>query len=78
MDVPYTIAVVSAVVVLWLVLIVYGMVKGKRLSAPNCPDCGRELSLIRKPTSFRQAIWGGWTCPTCGCHVDRWGLRISQ
>ncbi len=77
MDIGYALVVISAVVVLFLVLIAYGAVKRKRLSPPTCPDCGRELCLIRKPTSIKQVIWGGWTCPACGCHVDRWELPLS-
>ena len=77
MDIPYTVAVLSAVVMAWLALIVYGRIKGKTLTSPTCPKCGGELSIIGKPVSIRQAIWGGWTCPACGFHIDRWGLPVS-
>ena len=34
--------------------------------------------MVRKPTSFRQAAWGGWTCSKCGCEIDKWGIEIPQ
>jgi hypothetical protein len=39
----------------------------------NCPRCGTPLPVIRKPASLEQAAWGGWTCPKCGCKVDKFG-----
>jgi transposase len=26
---------------------------------------------------LKQALWGGWTCPNCGCEVDRQGNAIE-
>jgi membrane associated rhomboid family serine protease len=42
-----------------------------------CPRCTAELPPYRRPASFKQALWGGWTCPNCGCHVDRQGHAIE-
>ncbi len=39
----------------------------------NCPRCGTKLPMIRKPASKEETLWGGWTCPNCGCKVDRYG-----
>jgi hypothetical protein len=39
----------------------------------SCPRCGERLPMIRKPTSSGEAMWGGWTCPKCGCKVDKHG-----
>ena len=39
----------------------------------NCPRCGTPLPMIRKPASRDEKLWGGWTCPNCGCKVDRYG-----
>jgi hypothetical protein len=39
----------------------------------NCPRCGTKLPMIRKPSSKEETLWGGWTCPNCGCKVDRYG-----
>jgi hypothetical protein len=41
-----------------------------------CPNCGDAAPTVRKPASFPQALWGGWTCKECGCEFDKWGRRI--
>lgn len=40
-----------------------------------CSECGSPLPRItvRIPTSWRQALWGGWTCAECGFDLDKWG-----
>ena len=43
----------------------------------NCPHCGTPLPMIRKPTSVEEGMWGGWTCPQCGCKVDKYGREIA-
>lgn len=41
---------------------------------PTCPECGKKLSaFFRIPTSWTEATYGGWTCPDCGCRLDRRG-----
>jgi hypothetical protein len=42
----------------------------------TCPHCAAELPAYRRPTSLQQALWGGWTCPNCGCDIDRRGQPI--
>ena len=42
-----------------------------------CPDCGDALPKFRRPRNWRQRLWGGWTCPNCGCEVDRKGKKVS-
>lgn len=39
----------------------------------NCPRCGSPLPVVRKPGSAKEMMWGGWTCPKCGCKVDKYG-----
>jgi len=34
--------------------------------------------MVRRPASFSQAVWGGWTCSKCGCEIDKWGVEIPQ
>lgn len=41
----------------------------------GCPICGTPVPLYRHPTSFRQALWGGWTCKECGTEMDRFGRQ---
>jgi transposase-like protein len=43
-----------------------------------CPQCGSVLPRVRPPRSFRQMLWGGWTCPHCGSQVSRAGAKIKQ
>jgi hypothetical protein len=43
----------------------------------SCPRCGTKLPIIRKPTSREEMLWGGWTCPSCGCKVDKYGRERS-
>lgn len=42
-------------------------------SRKYCPQCGKLLPVFRKPGNIRQALLGGWTCPDCGCKIDRNG-----
>ena len=51
---------------------------GINFSRPACPRCGTQMPLFRKPTSVRQTLWGGWTCPDCGCEIDKWGKEIPK
>jgi predicted RNA-binding Zn-ribbon protein involved in translation (DUF1610 family) len=44
-----------------------------RMFGMKCPKCGTAMPTIRKPTSMRQALWGGWTCPNCGATLDKYG-----
>jgi len=44
----------------------------------GCPECGFFVPLIRRPKSFSQALWGGWTCEQCGTEMDRRGRELSQ
>ena len=45
---------------------------------PNCPKCGQQAPVVRKPKSIRQFLWGGCTCTKCGCEIDKWGNEIPQ
>lgn len=54
------------------ILIVYNLLNPK-----HCPDCGVKMPTTRKPANKRQALWGGWTCPNCGCELDRKGKKVS-
>jgi hypothetical protein len=45
--------------------------------APNCPRCGAVLPTFRIPASMKEALWGGWTCPKCGCKVDKYGKELA-
>lgn len=44
----------------------------------KCPDCGEKLPKFRTPANLNQALWGGTTCPACGCEVDRRGRKVGR
>ena len=62
-----------------VVAIVIGVVLVIRAAASRktCPRCTAALPPLRRPASVRQMLWGGWTCPSCGCEMDRRGREIS-
>jgi hypothetical protein len=72
---------IVGVLVLGMVLVVYGTVVknnwGINLGHVHCPRCATQLPQVRKPTSFRQTLWGGYTCQTCGAEVDKWGRELA-
>jgi hypothetical protein len=39
----------------------------------ECPQCHSKQPTIRKPANLTEILWGGWTCSTCGAHLDKWG-----
>jgi hypothetical protein len=46
----------------------------KEALARPCPRCSRHLEGKKPGRRTRtQVIWGGWTCPHCGCDIDRFG-----
>lgn len=48
------------------------------VAAPHCPTCATQQPAWRKPVSFRQALFGGWTCAHCGTQMNRKGHAIAQ
>ena len=42
-----------------------------------CDGCGTKMPTLRKPANWRQALWGGWSCPNCGTEFDRWGRNLG-
>ena len=43
----------------------------------GCPVCDTPVPAFRWPTSFRQALWGGWKCDTCSTEFDRHLTKVS-
>jgi hypothetical protein len=35
------------------------------------------MPVTHKPTTKRQILWGGWTCPQCRCEMDKQGREID-
>jgi hypothetical protein len=45
-----------------------------KLRERSCPGCGEPLSNSKPgPQTFKQMMWGGLTCGSCGGDVDRHG-----
>ena len=74
----------------WLVAMIVGGIGGgiaaaRKVSGLNaqvranpCPRCGDPLTGKRPGRrTWTQVLWGGWTCPDCGCDVDRFGEERS-
>jgi hypothetical protein len=51
---------------------------GINLQRVDCPECGMALPRVRKPANFRQAMFGGWTCPDCATEIDKWGRLLKS
>jgi hypothetical protein len=75
------IVLVLLALIVFVALIVHGTIKktdwGLNFRQVSCPRCGTALQAIRSPRSLREALWGGGTCPKCGCEMDKWGREIS-
>jgi hypothetical protein len=74
--------VLFSVLFFFLGLVIYGTITknrwGVNLESVKCPRCGAPLPEIRLPKSFRQTLWGGLTCASCGTEVDKWGRAVGQ
>jgi hypothetical protein len=46
---------------------------GINLESVQCPACSKSMPPIRVPKDWHELMWGGWTCPACGCQMDKWG-----
>lgn len=51
---------------------------GINFTIPPCPECGTKPPTFRTPANARQALWGGWTCASCGTEMDKWGERVDD
>jgi hypothetical protein len=51
---------------------------GINLDRVRCPKCRKLMPYIRQAANEREAMWGGWTCATCGTEMDKWGKELSS
>ncbi len=49
---------------------------GINVRREDCPECGEPAPRVRAPANFRQFMWGGWTCSSCGTELDKWGQEV--
>ena len=68
---------VSGATIGFVVCVVAGLVAFAVRRPKHCPRCTTDLPLLRAPTSFKQGLFGGWTCQNCGCEIDRRGSEIA-
>jgi C4-type Zn-finger protein len=47
------------------------------LNEIRCPKCDEQMPLVRVPENIQELMWGGWTCPKCGCKMDKFGKSID-
>jgi hypothetical protein len=63
-------------------LVIFGTVAKNRwginLDPIVCPCCQTQVLRVRKPTSLHQALWGGFTCGSCSCEIDKWGRQVLR
>jgi hypothetical protein len=63
-------------------VLVYGSIAktrwGINLRPVSCPKCGTPMPRVRVPVSGSEALWGGATCPKCGCRMDKWGRELAK
>jgi ribosomal protein S27E len=38
-----------------------------------CPNCRSPQPFFREPNSFKQMMFGGYTCEACGTEIDKYG-----
>jgi hypothetical protein len=50
---------------------------GINLKQAVCTQCATPMPMVRKPANWRQALWGGGTCPECGFELDKWGRPVE-
>ena len=65
-----------------VILVVYGTrVRNKwgiNSEAARCFHCNAPAPGVRMPKNLREFLWGGWTCSSCGTHVDKWGRELGS
>jgi hypothetical protein len=73
--------VIAALLVVGGGLVIYGTIVKNRWGVNfrrlSCPNCGAQMPQVRAPNSRSQFLWGGVTCPQCGCEMDKWGRRLA-
>ncbi len=70
--------VISVVITVAAVLLLSVKMQNDVNAKGGCPECGTPVPRTRTPTSWRQALWGGWTCAECDTEMDRRGRELEK
>lgn len=69
-----------SILLVGIVLVAHGTIVKNRwginLEHPPCPQCKSANPIVRAPQTTEETLWGGWTCPACGCKVSKWGQKM--
>ncbi|MCW5958460.1 MAG: hypothetical protein KIT61_17900 [Pyrinomonadaceae bacterium] len=69
---------ITVAIIVPIILMIAAGMQRKVNEKGGCPECGTPVPRFRRPTSLRQALWGGWTCSNCSTEMDRFGDEIAQ
>ncbi len=72
----FALALVAVIVVVVIALWPREGKLGINLKNVNCPRCATPMPATRLPKNTKQVLWGGWTCPKCGCEIDKYGAEV--
>ena len=68
---------ISVAVTMAIIIMIAAKMQKDVNAKGGCPECGTPVPMYRRPTSMRQALWGGWTCEECGTEMDRYGEEME-
>ena len=69
---------ITVAIIVPIILMIAAGMQRKVNEKCGCPECGTPVPRFRRPTSLRQALWGGWTCSNCSTEMDRFGDEIAE
>ncbi len=68
---------ISVFVAVMIVFAIAAKMQAEVNARGGCPKCQTPVPRYRKPSSFRQAFFGGWMCENCGTEMDRKGSKLA-
>ncbi len=75
LELAFMLVVVALAVGFFVVATVLKSPWGINLKPPRaCPNCAAAIPRgPRIPADAQEAMWGGYTCKSCGVRLDKWG-----
>lgn len=68
-----TVVIITVAVTMAIMFVLAAKMRSDVNERGGCLECGLPVPMFRRPSSFRQFLWGGWTCSNCGTEMDRQG-----